>query len=168
MDFIVAGLPRSGTAWASVWLTSGNAICLHEPLARRTPQELSALHLDGYWGISCTGIWIVPGLIDAQNCPVVTLSNGAGQVNLSLRAMGLQPLPDRLMERFEALKYPAFSRADMLEDRDKAAEMWAILRPDAPFDPVRWELLRRMKIEADMSKFTVAPRSLEAMCDASA
>ena len=37
MNFFIFSLPRSGSAWLSVFFTHGNAFCYHEPLAESQP-----------------------------------------------------------------------------------------------------------------------------------
>ena len=32
IDFMVIGLPRTGTTWASNWLTTDSTQCYHDPL----------------------------------------------------------------------------------------------------------------------------------------
>lgn len=149
MDFILTGLPRSGTTWASVWLMDG-ALCLHDPLVTMTLDELSAKNYRRRWGVADTGLWLYPDFLKAAGCPVVLLDRNIDAVNISLTSIGFAPLPKEHVTKFDLLDFPRFENADMFEDEDVAYEMWSLLRPDKDFDAERWRVLREIRIEVDM------------------
>ena len=57
MDFIVTGLPRSGTTWVANWLTTDTTLCIHDPLYKYHLEDLDNIETNKKLGISCTAIW---------------------------------------------------------------------------------------------------------------
>ena len=60
MDFIVTGLPRSGTTWVANWLTTDTTLCIHDPLYKYHLEDLDNIETNKKLGISCTAIWRAP------------------------------------------------------------------------------------------------------------
>jgi hypothetical protein len=160
MDFILTALPRSGTTWASVWLGDGNALCIHDPLARMTPADLAKLNPKRRWGISCTGIWLFPEFLKAQTCPIVLIDKNIDAIQNSLTAVGFSHIPREQITRYDLLPYQRFNSIEMFNDEDVAQDIWEALRPDAPFDRDRWLQLRQMHIEPDFSQLNIDMRQV--------
>ena len=59
LDFMVVGLPRSGTAWLANWFTTERAMCWHEPLWTRSLDELDAMKGAGMFGIADTQLLLM-------------------------------------------------------------------------------------------------------------
>lgn len=142
VDFIVIGLPRSGTTWLANWLTTDRSLCLHDPfnaLPEQWPQDGRRR------GISCTGAYLLPKWLGAQNCAVAVIERDPEACAASLAAAGLPGL-DGLPAALAVADGRRWKFAD-LWDEDKARELWAFLLPDVPFDALRYRLLRDMRIE---------------------
>lgn len=88
IDFMVIGLPRSGTAWAANWLTTDTTFCLHDPLAKYHHTELDGLVSDKRLGVACTGLWTQPEWLNAHPAKKVILHRPLEEINRSLKAIG--------------------------------------------------------------------------------
>lgn len=143
LDFIVLGLPRSGTTWLANWLTTESSLCLHDPFAEGLPDS---------WpidtrrrGISCTGSALMPRWLAQYTCPVAVIERDTADCDRSLAQLGL---PDT------GLVEGPFSRApgrrfafEALWDEASARLLWEYLLPAQPFDVLRYRLLRAMRVE---------------------
>lgn len=144
LDFIVLGLPRSGTTWLANWLTTADSLCVHDPFAHRLPEQVAAMRDRARLGIACTGTYLMPALLAAHTGPIAVIERDPAACTASLRRAGLDPvlMPERLRDvrgrrwRFEDLWI-----------EEKARELWAFLLPDVAFDATRYRLLRDMRIE---------------------
>lgn len=103
IDFMVIGLPRSGTAWAANWLTTDTTLCLHDPLAKYHHTELDGLVSDKRLGVACTGLWMVPEWINAHPAKKVILHRPLEAINRSLKAMGAMQLGDVSLDHINGL-----------------------------------------------------------------
>lgn len=142
VDFIVLGLPRSGTTWLANWLTTDRSLCLHDPFSTALPEHWDA----GLkrLGISCTGSYLLPKWLAAQDCPIAVITRDHAACDASLAAMGLPPTTD------PSLLAIAPGRRWRFEDiwnEDTARELWAFLLPGIAFDAARYRLLREMRVE---------------------
>lgn len=133
--FSLFGLPRCGTAWASLWLGAR-----HDPWAHSRPQD----HPEGV-GICCTGSWLYRGLLEAwEGVPRVYLDRNPDEVNRSLRAIGLRGLPDAAYEYYRRLPGIHFNWTSLWTN---PAAIWRGLKPTTPFDPKRHDLLTGVNIQ---------------------
>jgi hypothetical protein len=143
VEFIVLGLPRSGTTWLANWLTTDKSLCLHDPFARSLPEQweggLKRL------GISCTGAYLMPKWLAMQDCPVAINERDPGECDACLQRLGL-PDTGPLREAFANADGRRWRFSDIWNE-DKARELWAFLLPGLPFDTARYRLLREMRIE---------------------
>lgn len=62
--FYVTGLPRSGTAWLSVYLTTHESFCFHEAGLYGDVNNLMESRKEKYVGNSCPSLIFTPELID--------------------------------------------------------------------------------------------------------
>lgn len=106
LDFIVTGLPRSGTTWLANALTRNKVLCLHDPLFKMhyddLGEEAAKLRSYGYRkvGIACTGIWQFPEYLNEFKGPLLILHRELPEINKSLRALGL---PEHTDEQHRSL-----------------------------------------------------------------
>lgn len=143
LDFIVLGLPRSGTTWLANWLTTNDSLCLHDPFAHLLPEQVRG---DGRrLGVSCTGLYLMPQLLAAQRCPVAVIERPVSACDASLSALGL-PSAVGLKTYLDAAEGRRWA-FDALWDEGAAQELWDFLLPGLPFDRIRYRLLREMRIE---------------------
>ena len=143
LDFIVLGLPRSGTTWLANLLTTSSSLCLHDPFASLLPEQIRG---DGrLLGVSCTGMYLMPALLEEQRCPVAVIERDvadcdAGLARLRLgSAAALKPHLDRVQAR-------RFAFTDLWKE-DQAHQLWSYLLPGVPWDSLRYRLLRGMRVE---------------------
>lgn len=141
VDFIVLGLPRSGTTWLANWLTTDRSLCLHDPF-NQLPEHWPA---DGRRrGVSCTGAYLLPRWLDRQHCPVAVIERDEGACEASANRIGLSVCG--LRERLQAVEGRRFAFADLWNE-STAHDLWAFLLPDLPFDGIRYRLLREMRVQ---------------------
>lgn len=98
---MVLGPPRSGTAWASVWLKA-----YHDPLWDFFYKDLDD---DLVSGVCCTGLGLFPDWVAAHPAPKVILHRDPQEVNASLARLGLPAVDPRLfynLEHIEGLHVP--------------------------------------------------------------
>lgn len=142
VDFIVLGLPRSGTTWIANWLTTDRSLCLHDPfnqLPENWPRD------ERLFGVSCTGAYLLPRWLDAQNCAVAVIERDPEACEASLAAAGLPGLGG-LPAAISSADGRRWRFSDLWKE-DAASELWAFLLPGIPFDALRYRLLRDMRIE---------------------
>lgn len=144
-DFIVLGLPRSGTTWLANWLTTERSLCLHDPFATRLPEDIEAERDGRALGIACTGAFLMPTWLRAQRARVAIVEREPAQCDESLARIGL-PSAAPLLRDFAAAEGRRW-RFDQLWLEDDARALWSYLLPDVPFDAARYALLREMRIE---------------------
>lgn len=162
MDFMILGLPRSGTTWAANWLSSDGAICYHDPFAKYDDVSLTNHNPGREWGISCTGAWLFPSFMQANKCKTIILERDLNEVNQSLREIGWPEFPADLLYLFrkaEGKRMPF----NALFDEEGAREIWQHLRPGKPFDVVRWKQLIEMSIQPNFDVWSMDANILEKM-----
>lgn len=145
LDFMILGLPRSGTTWAANWLTTDQSICWHDPVTRALPSEVDQWPSEKpYRGISCTGAWMWLPWINAHPARKVILERDPRDVNESLLEMGLPPMTQEAISAFgkvEGMRLPFDALWKAPED------VWHYLLPELPFDEQRHAELSGMLIQ---------------------
>lgn len=149
VDFIVLGLPRSGTTWLANLLTTDHSLCLHDPF-RMLPEQWPR---DGRtFGVSCTGGYLMPKWLDVQTCPVAVIERDPAACDASLARMGLGAV-GVLAPELDRVKARRWRFADLWNE-ERARELWAYLLPDVRFDAVRYRLLRDMQVQPHQRTWT--------------
>jgi hypothetical protein len=157
---MILGGPRSATTWAANWLTTDATLCLHDPLLEYTRNQLDVLQIPGKQiGISCTGALLFPDWVKAHPCPKVILYREVGQINASLRGLGLDELePNRHHARMaqipDALLVPYEHLFRSLDAEGIAKHL------GVPWDPYRHDQLRRMRVEPMWRHLAVGKRAV--------
>jgi hypothetical protein len=148
IDFIVLGLPRSGTTWLANWLTTDTSLCLHDPfnygLPDLWPRDERA------FGISCTGSFLLPGWLAQYDCPIAVIEREGADCDRSLSRIGLEGVSS-FAEQLRQIRGRHWTYLD-LWDETKAGELWAYLRPNAPFDVIRYRLLLDMQVQPHLGR----------------
>jgi hypothetical protein len=142
-NFMVLGLPRSGTTWLANWLTTDRSLCLHDPfneLPEHWPRD------DRRWGISCTGSYLLKGWVERQSCPVAVIERDPMECRRSLRALYPDGEVDAFVPALNAVRGRRWQFADLWEERTAQA-LWEYLLPGLPFDAIRYRLLREMNVQ---------------------
>ncbi len=150
VDFIVLGLPRSGTTWLANWLTTDTTLCLHDPFnvpLDQWPQDARRR------GISCTGAYLLPEWLKRQQCPVAVIQRDVGACDASLAGIGYPATTPHMQAMLDEVEGRRFDFADVW-DEDEARDVWAFLLPGVAFDAIRYRLLAQMQIQPHMGKWT--------------
>lgn len=148
LDFIVTGLPRSGTTWLANWLTTGASLCLHDPFAIGLPDAWPSD--ERLRGISCTFAYCVKPWLDQYDCPIAIIERDPADCDKSLSRIGL---PDT--HSYQHLLQDAKGRRfafDNLWTEGGARELWDYLLPAVPFDALRYRVLQDMQIQPHTGK----------------
>ena len=157
IDFMVVGLPRSGTTWASAWLTTDTSLCWHDPLYQMhyTDWDERLARPGKSVGVSCTGIWRWIDWLCRHPARKVILHRDIGEVMLSMAQIGL-PHSDlehgaTLLEQIDGLHVP-FSD---LFDLERGKLIWEFLMTDKPYDVDRHKLMIDIEMQPKFSGLTV-------------
>lgn len=143
LDFIVIGLPRSGTTWIANWLTTDRSLCLHDPFAIAMPEAWERDRRK--FGISCTLSYLLDGWLDRFDCPVAIIDRNTEACDASLQAMGFSDTKV-LQHAFSQAKGRVFSFDDLwLEPSARA--LWSYVLPGEPFDVLRYRQLVRTQVQ---------------------
>lgn len=90
MNFLITGLPRSGTAWLANWFTTDYSTCWHEALTEYSLEELARVRTDGLFGVSETSVCCLdPAEVNALPIPKLIVHRPLEEVNRSLVTLGL-------------------------------------------------------------------------------
>jgi len=141
IDYAIIALPRSGTAWASVWLD-----CIHDPLATMSFDELK----NHNGGVSCTALWLYPDFVYENIKRWVIVDSDIGHIQEWCAANGYPQFKDYHIDLFHSLRGTRVNMADIF-DTEKAQDIWEYLRPDEPFDVDRHNRLKVMNITTSCS-----------------
>jgi len=144
LEFMIIGMPRSGTTWAANWLTTDKTICLHDPLWTHHYTEWDNLadKIGKRVGISCTGIGFWPHWLNDHPARKVIVHRPVDEINMSLRRINKECW-DTPMN----LGYIKGRHVDWQDLFNDPEPIWNHLLPDIPFNQQRHKLLRQMKIE---------------------
>jgi hypothetical protein len=145
------GAPRSGTAWAANWATTGGRLCLHDPLWDFHYDQLDALeHVSG---ISCTGCGLYPDWLNAHPARKVILHRDYREVNASLEAMGLHHCPAHLFANLKTIKGMHVHWRQLFDD-PKPIHQYLL---GGKFDKNRHALLKGLSVTAKWKERTQNP-----------
>lgn len=161
LDFVVTGLPRSATTWLAVFLTTNESLCLHDPFAMGWPDTWQR---DGRrFGISCTGIYLMPEILQRQDCPVAIIERDPSDCEQSIERMGFK---ESHIQKLKTMLDQADGRRFQYEDlwvEERAEELWDFLVPGLKFDHLRYRQLAQMQIQPHMGKWKPNANVLEDM-----
>lgn len=143
IKFIVTGLPRSGTTWLSVFLSTDDCLCLHDPYATHSPEELAK------WegGVCDTALWYYEDWCKANTDKFILIDRKAEEVNASLSDKGIMELPEFLTDAFSSVTGHKKIYFEDLFTEEIAEELWTYIYPDKPFNSIRWNELKNVHME---------------------
>jgi len=156
VEFMLIGLPRSGTTWAANFFTTDKLHCKHDPLytchySEWDQSELPAKSI----GVACTGIWRFPDFLKDHPARKVILHRSLPAVNASLAAIGLPgctPADVRALNALEGLHVDFMD----LFDTEGCRSIWSHLTHDRlPFDEVRHDELVQIEMQPKFSGLKV-------------
>ena len=173
MNFLIAGLPRSKTAWMSVVCsTVPGAICYHEPIVKYHRWECCFDIWESskyrYVGVSDSSLAFQFERIIAQANPrILIIHRDLDDVKRSLRALGgpQSNYPEILSEKLRRyMTHPsvAWIEFEKLKDPAFIEQCLAYLMPGCLIDHEKIEELIHMNIQEDMERvwdFAMAQRA---------
>lgn len=139
IEFMVLAAPRSGTAWASVWLEA-----YHDPLWDYFYEDLDQLS----GGICCTGLSMFPAFVQHHPARKVVLHRPKDDVVASLAKMGLGPGHPNLFRNLDEIKGAVHCDWRDLFNPSTARTLYTWLT-QKPFDEQRHKHLTMMHITTD-------------------
>lgn len=139
LDFAILAFPRSGTTWATAWL-SHYATVLHDPIVTRSHDEIEAWAdaTSGYTGISCTASMLWPEWVKntyERGTRILVLRRPVHEINKSLEAIDLPTIAPNMEHQIDQLPGLHLDY-NMLFDSDAAQQILEYCLPDATFSPV--------------------------------
>ena len=156
IEFMVIGLPRSGTTWASALFTTDTTLCVHDPLYTTHYLDWDAVFSKRYKtvGVSCTGIWRWPDWVNSHPAKKILLHRDLHEIESSMRSIGL-PAQDleqgqRLLDSIDGL-HVEFTD---LFDAVKCSRIWDHIL-NKPFDTDRHKLLVDIEMQPKFSGLTI-------------
>lgn len=162
---MVIGAARSGTTWAANWLTTEHTLCLHDPLFSYRYDELDSIPHDRPLGVSCTGLWAHPVFVNAHPARKLILHRDAGEINASLRRIGLPECRD-LTSELNGLwggEKVYHCQWDQLFHEGSARLIWEHLTDSIPFDVVRWRALKEFEIGPRYQSLVIDTSKIKSM-----
>jgi hypothetical protein len=144
---MVIGAPRSGTAWASNWLTTDTVECLHDPLWDYHYRDLDAITIPlKSVAIACTGMGYFADWANRHQCPKVILHRPKHEIDASLEELGLPPCPERLIHGLWRLEGKHVRWTELFDYSSAfAIHEWLGL---GALDVRRWKYLKDMRVTA--------------------
>lgn len=136
IKFMVLGPPRSGTAWASVWLSA-----YHDPLWDHFYEDLDGQAFDG---VCCTGLAMHTTFLSNHPAKKVILHRSESEINYSLKAIGCGACDPSIFKHLESIQ-GLHVHWTSLFDVDWAYKIWCYVK-DVPFDYERHRELIALKI----------------------
>jgi hypothetical protein len=160
--FLITGLPRSRTAWLSVLMSTGPAICYHDILGQVSDiEDLPRLFQSDFYkhvGIADCGFGFFLGrILDTIKPRTLIVDRDPAEVAQSLHKLGFPRtnLPDLLHSSllpFRDHPLVMWVPFESLERKRVVQKVFWHLMPGEPFDEVRYEHLAKMRIECDVKK----------------
>ena len=157
LDFMIIGLPRSGTTWAANLFTTDAVLCHHDPLYHTHYSEWDEkLQAPVPVGVSCTGIWRWTDWLNAHPARKVLLHRDGAAIADSMRQIGLPELDLLDAEaRLDSVMGLHVPHTDLFDPR-KCCDLWDYLMDGrVPFNWARHKLLVDIEMQPKFSGLTV-------------
>lgn len=164
LDYLIVGLPRSGTTWLANWLTTERSLCTHDPLyqAHYSSFDYHEIFLaKAINGISCTGLWRFPEYVNNHPGKKIIIHRPIEAINASMRELSLPLLDNGDVEKLENLDGTHLPYED-LWNKKTAEQLWSYLIGN-DFDQVRWQQLQAFNIQPEVSKLCINPKAVRAL-----
>lgn len=150
---MVIGAPRSGTAWASNWLTTEKTLCMHEVLFTHAPEDLDKVPCDRTLGVADTGLMLFPEWVAAHPAKKVILHREPRHIMASLRRAGLEDAWQDWPRLLRSLPGLHVKWDVLFKDPAKITRHLFDSEPDM----VRHALLAKLNVQADFEKIDPDP-----------
>ncbi|HEX2243746.1 MAG TPA: hypothetical protein VHK27_10925 [Gammaproteobacteria bacterium] len=151
IEFMILAAPRSGTTWASNWLTTDTTLCLHDPLWRWSKEELDSIQSPRRLGIACTGLALFPEWVNAHSARKIILHRDLKEMDQSLKRIGMTGCSEQWEGVLDRIKGVHLEWSDLFTRPQYIYEFLL----DLPFDPERWTTLREMNVQPHYESVTV-------------
>lgn len=149
IEFMVLSAPRSGSTWASNWLTVGDKICLHDPLNNYSKEELDDIEINGKTiGIACTGLYLEPNWVNEHPAKKIILHRSETEIHESIRKTGGQ-IPVIKRNNLHRINGLHLHYSELFTNGIK---IWKYFFPEEELDRVRYNLLRNMQVNTDLRR----------------
>lgn len=127
IDFMVLGLPRSGTAWLANLLTTDTSLCLHESFMHHDLKQLDSKENPPAhkFGISETSAIFIPDEINQHSAFKIIIERPIDEINLSLYRLGLPCIDDSFVKLLKNIEGYRISFNDLFE-ASKIAEAYKL------------------------------------------
>ena len=159
--FLITGLPRSRTAWLSLFFCTGESICFHEPIGGiRAISDLETLYQSDFYkhvGISDSGLgFFLDWILENIKPRTLIIERDTAEVADSLAKVGVPRtnFPELLAERLQAFRdHPLVMWVpfDALDTKRIVQKAFWHLMPGVAFDEDRYEQFAKMHIEIDVA-----------------
>jgi len=163
IDFIILALPRSGSAWLANLFSSGDVLCLHDPLSEHSLKSLAARKKahGGILGVVDTSLGLMPGLVDGIDCPKARLMRPVAEINESLAACGLSHRVGYLETlRLQQLECPRIEY-EHLHDYTIMSAIFSHLTGREGLDKSRFDELCKLNVQRHPASFAPDYSNLE-------
>lgn len=167
IDFMIIGLPRSGTTWASNWFTTDTIHCVHDPLYTTHYESWDEEFADKIeaWkvGVSCTGIWRWTDWLNKHPAKKLILHRDIHEIQESMAAIGMPEL-DSDSEKYIDSIQGFHTDYKSLFDPKKAEIIWESL-VDTKFNPIRHAALVDIEMQPKFSGLSIGPEVTRRLMD---
>ena len=149
--YIVAAMPRSGSAWLSTLLSTDDIPCLHDPLAHYSIDDLQAI--PERIGLVDTSLFLHVDAVNTLDVPTVVLHRRWEDIERSLQSINLALLPDA-MPPLDKIRGMRISYDRLFSNFDAISAIYWYLT-GKKLSKQRWQQQKDMHIEnAAMIKLT--------------
>jgi hypothetical protein len=155
IEFMVLSAPRSGSTWASNWLTTERTLCLHDPVLEHAPEDFDSIACDRRLGISCTATPLLPDFVNRHRARKLIVHRDIADINRSLEHCGmtrLESIWDGALDKLEGLHV----QHTALFNPAQARVIWRHLL-GTEMDDRRHRLLTDMHIDPNFGRLRVVP-----------
>ena len=160
LEFIVTGMPRSGTTWVSNWLTTDNTLCIHDPVYKYKLDELDAIKTNKKLGISCTGMWRFNDFLKSHPSKKIIIHRDINEINDSLaNEMGVPTVTEAEVESLWNIQGIHVSFLDLFNPII-AKDIYEYLL-EKPFDSERHSYLIEINVQPNFGKLIFDKAALD-------
>lgn len=157
IDFMIIGMPRSGTTWLSNLFNTGDFYCKHDPLYEMHYSEIDQkVGFAGPYvkaGVSCTALWKWPEWVNEHPSRKLIVHRSLVEINASLDGLGLPRIPTYTATHFDSI-IGLHMPYESIWDYDAMADAFEYLT-DRPLDINRYRELLRYNVQPNFGRIEV-------------
>lgn len=156
LDFMILGLPRSGTTWAANWLCTDLTHCIHDPLYTTHYSDLDNLDKNGKrLGVSCTGLYFFPDFVNEHPAKKLVIYRPLEEINESLASISLPLLTMADVRQLEQINGMYCTMSALFDP--VFAKLFYEHLTGLPFDAQRHAELVKIEMQPKFSGLKVNP-----------